>query len=292
MTTRLALAQIDPVLGDIAKNVETHAAFAERARAQGAKLAVFPELSLTGYSVKDMHWELCFRPSSPPSSLAPLLDLSKGISLLVGGISEGEDYGIYNSAFLIEGGTMRTVHRKIYPPTYGMFEELRYFSAGRSVQAIDTSVGRIGVLICEDLWHLSLPYLLAADGATTIITLVASPTRVAGPGAIPAIATANGENHRALARLLSVFLVFCNRVGIEDGVSFWGGSEIVSPDGENEVAAKLFDQDLVVGDIDDDDVRRARRFSRHFLDEDLRLVESELRRILRQQDPARGNPHR
>ncbi len=285
MITRLALAQIDPVLGDIAKNVETHVDFAERARKGGANLVVFPELSLTGYSVKDMHWELCFKPSSPPASLAPLLEVSKGISLLVGGIAEGEDFGIYNSAFLIEGGKLTTVHRKMYPPTYGMFEELRYFSAGKSVRAVDTSVGRIGVLICEDLWHLSLPYLLAADGATTIVTLVASPTRVAGPGPVPSIATANSENHRALARLLSVFVVFCNRVGIEDGVSFWGGSEIVSPDGDTETAAKLFDQDLVIGELDDDDVRRARRFSRHFLDEDLRLVESELRRILRNREP-------
>ncbi len=285
MTTRLALAQIDPVLGDMAKNVEQHVACAERARDGGAKLVVFPELSLTGYSVKDMHWELSFRPSSPPASLAPLLEISKGISLLVGGIAEGDDYGIYNSAFLIEGGTITTVHHKMYPPTYGMFEELRYFSAGKSVRAFDSSIGRIGVLICEDLWHLSLPYLLAADGATTLITLVASPTRIAGPGAIPPIAVANGENHRALARLLSVFIVFCNRVGIEDGVSFWGGSEIVSPDGECEIAAKLFDQDLVIGEIDEDDVRRARRFSRHFLDEDFRTVESELRRILARRAP-------
>jgi predicted amidohydrolase len=200
--------------------------------------------------------------------------------MIVGGIEEGDDYGIYNAAFLLEGGTMKSVHRKMYPPTYGMFEELRYFSPGKTVRAIDTKVGRVGILICEDLWHLSLPYLLACDGATTIISLVASPTRVSGTGAIPSIATANGENHRALARLLSVFIVFCNRVGFEDGVSFWGGSEIVGPDGDIEVAAKLFDQDLVTGEIDDDDVRRARRFSRHFLDEDLRLVDSELRRIL------------
>ncbi len=285
MTTRLALAQIDPVLGDIAKNVETHVEFAERARANGANLVVFPELSLTGYTVKDMHWELCFRPSSPPASLGPLLEVSKGISLLVGGIAEGDDYGIYNSAFLIEGGALRVVHQKMYPPTYGMFEELRYFSPGKSVRAFDCAIGRIGVLICEDLWHLSLPYLLAADGATSVITLVASPTRVTGPGTVPSIATANSENHRALARLLSVFLVFCNRVGIEDGVSFWGGSEIVSPDGDVETAAKLFDQDLVIGEINDDDVRRARRFSRHFLDEDFRLVESELRRILHRHEP-------
>jgi len=289
MTTRLALAQIDPVLGDIRKNVETHCSFAQRAQEQGASLVVFPELSLTGYTVRDLHWELCIRPAAPPATLAPLLDLSHSISMIVGGIEEGDDFGIHNAAFLIEDGTIRTVHRKIYPPTYGMFEELRYFSPGRSVLAIDSKIGRVGVLICEDLWHLSLPYLLAADGATTIIGIIASPTRVTGPGSRPEIAIANAENHRALARLLSVFIVFCNRVGFDDGVSFWGGSEIVAPNGDSVASAKLFDADLVIGEIDEDDVRRARRFSRHFLDEDLRLVESELQRILRAREGRQDN---
>ncbi|MGA9121479.1 MAG: nitrilase-related carbon-nitrogen hydrolase [Bacteroidota bacterium] len=280
MNTRFALAQIDPVLGDIPRNVDIHATFAERARTQGAKLVVFPELSLTGYSVKDLHWELCIRSGSPPAALAPLLDLSRSVSMIVGGIEEGENYGIYNSAFLLEDGKIRSVHRKVYPPTYGMFEELRYFSPGKQVRAIDTKVGRLGVLICEDLWHLSLPYLLACDGASAIVGLVASPTRITGTGDTPPVATANGENHRVLARLLSVFIMFCNRVGFEDGVSFWGGSEIVGPDGDPEVKAKLFDQDLIVAEVDGNEVRRARRFSRHFLDEDFRLVETELRRIL------------
>ena len=83
MTNRLSLAQIDPVLGDIAKNVEAHCSFADRARGAGANLVVFPELSLTGYSVKDMHWELSLRPDSPPAVLAPLLELSKSISMIV-----------------------------------------------------------------------------------------------------------------------------------------------------------------------------------------------------------------
>jgi predicted amidohydrolase len=280
MTTRFALAQIDPILGDLPRNVAAHAEYAERAQSAGAKVVVFPELSLTGYSVKDMHWDLCVRPSSPPEVLRPLLDLSRSVSILAGGIEEGEDYGIYNSAFLFEDGGLRSVHRKVYPPTYGMFEELRYFSAGKAVRAVDTKVGRIGVLICEDLWHLSLPYLLASDGAHAIVGLVASPTRVAGTDPVPPVATINRENHRVLARLLSVYLLFCNRVGFEDGVGFWGGSEIVGPDGDPETSGKLFAEDLVVGEIDENEVRRARRFSRHFLDENLQLVESEVRRLL------------
>jgi predicted amidohydrolase len=161
-----------------------------------------------------------------------------------------------------------------------MFEELRYFSPGRTVRAFDSALGRIGVLICEDLWHVSLPYLLAMDGAQAIVTLVASPTRVAGADEKLPIAVANSENHKAMARLLSVFIVFCNRVGFEDGVNFWGGSEVIGPDGEVLVSAKLFDEDLITTAIEENALRRARRFSRHALDEDPALVLAELRRML------------
>ncbi len=280
MNARIALAQIAPVLGDLQRNVALHCDAAERAHAGGAAMVVFPELSLTGYSIKDMHWDLAVDPRNPPSVLQPLCDLSRSVAIIAGGVEDGPEYGLFNAAFLFENGTIRTVHRKVYPPTYGMFEELRYFSAGKSVRAVDSSIGRIGVLVCEDLWHLSLPYLLALDGAEAIIALVASPTRVTGTEQHLSIATVNTENHRAFARLLSVYLVFCNRVGFEDGVNFWGGSEIVGPDGDTECVAKLFDEDLVMATLDGSEVRRARRFSRHFLDEDVRLVEGELKRII------------
>lgn len=282
MNARIALAQIAPTLGDMDRNVVLHMEAAERARTAGAAMVVFPELSLTGYSIKDLHWDLALSVGRLPAAVAPLVEMSHEIALLVGAVEEGPDYGLYNAALLFENGTVRTVHRKVYPPTYGMFEELRYFSPGRSVRAFDTSIGRIGVLVCEDLWHVSLPYLLALDGAEAIIGLIASPTRVAGAQEGLAIAAVNTENHRALARFLSVYVLFCNRVGFEDGVGFWGGSEIVGPDGDVEVSARLMEDDLIVGTLEENEVRRARRFSRHFLDEDVRLVEAELRRILGQ----------
>ncbi len=279
MDFSLALAQIDPVLGDIDRNIAMHCSMAERAIKAGAGMVVFPELSLTGYSVKDMHWDLAVNVGREPSRFNPLIELSRRITILAGGVEEGPGFGIYNSAFLFEGGTVRTVHRKTYPPTYGMFEEMRYFSRGSSVRAFDTPFGRIGVLICEDLWHLSLPYILACDGAELIIALVASPTRISGPSEGLEASAINSENHRAYARLLSVYLAFCNRVGFEDGVNFWGGSHVVAPGGEAVATGKLFDEDLVVVKIVDEEIRRARRFSRHFLDEDSGLVLRELERI-------------
>ena len=136
----------------------------------------------------------------------------------------------------------------------------------------------MGVLVCEDAWHLALPYLLAADGAKTVIIMAASPTRLSEDGAVQ---EANAENHRAFARFLSVYVGFANRVGYEDGVSFWGGSEILGPDGSLVARARLFERDLVLADLNSDELRQARRFSRHALDDNPRLVLRELTRMVR-----------
>ena len=270
----------DSVLGDLSRNIKKHIEFVQKAKEGGADLVVFPELSLTGYSVKDSNWDLALR-TADAHQLKPLIDASKGISVVAGCVEESADYGIYNSALLIEQGTVRSVHRKVYLPTYGMFEEQRYFSPGESVRAFDCSLGRIGVLVCEDLWHLPLPYLLAQDGAQTIIGISASPTRLAGEQAKPQNSQVNSEQHRAYARLLSSYVAFCNRVGFEDGVNFWGGSEVVAPNGDVVVQAAMFDEAIVFAEIKEQEVRRARRFSRHLLDDDPHLVQRELRRILK-----------
>ncbi|HEY6193152.1 MAG TPA: nitrilase-related carbon-nitrogen hydrolase [Bacteroidota bacterium] len=288
MKFTLALAQVDNVLADLKKNVQHHLEFIARAREGGADLVVFPELSLTGYSLKDSNWDVAIAaPGAGSQDAHPLRDIiraSSDISILLGCVEETAGFGIHNSALFFERQTVRSVHRKVYPPAYGMFEELRYFSPGDSVRAFDSILGRLGVLICEDLWHLPLPYLLAQAGAQVIIGIAASPTRLAGEGERIANARVNTEQHKAYARLLSSYVVFCNRVGIEDGVNFWGGSEVVAPNGEISVQAKLFEEDLVFATIDENEVRRARRFSRHFLDDNPRLVVSELERIVSARD--------
>jgi NAD+ synthase (glutamine-hydrolysing) len=280
MKFKVALAQVDSVLGDVKKNVKHHLTFAERAKRLGANLVVFPELSITGYTVRDINWDAAIDPQVSPL-LKELKLKSKSISILLGGIEESKDFGIFNSAFYLEGGAVTHIHRKIYPPTYGMFEEMRYFNQGRSLVPFDTRLGRLGVLICEDLWHVSLPYLLALDGAQVIIGIAASPTRLGGDRGKLAIAKVNTENHKSFARLLSTYVLFCNRVGYEDGVNFWGGSEVIDPGGDVVAAAKLFDEDLVIAEIDTNEVRRARRLSRHFLDENPDFVFRELRRVLK-----------
>jgi predicted amidohydrolase len=277
MKCKTAVAQIDCKVGNVAHNLARHLQFIDKAIAQGVQLLVFPELSLTGYSLRDLAWDVAVEPHRS-ELLQPLVERSQKISLVVGFVETGSNHGVYNSAMFLEDGDVKSIHRKVYPPTYGMFEEGRYFSAGKRVAAFDSKFGRFGMLICEDLWHMSLPYALAMDGAEAILCLTASPTRLSGENNQFDNQIVNYEHHRTYARLLSTYLVFSNRVGFEDGVNFWGGSNITAPGGEMIAVAPLQEEDLIAAELNSIEVQRARRFSRHFLDERPELILETLRK--------------
>ncbi|MFA6233522.1 MAG: nitrilase-related carbon-nitrogen hydrolase [Bacteroidota bacterium] len=276
MIIQAAVAQIAPKLGDVQANIALHLETIAAAREAGAQLLVFPELSLTGYTVRDMNYELCLRIDD--ERLDVFRHESEDMVIILGGIEEDERYGVFNSAFVFDGGTTQT-YRKIYPPDYGIFEEGRYFLRGDSAALIHTRFGRIGVLVCEDLWHPSLPMLQALDGAELLCVISASPTRIAPAGG-RTLYDINSEHHRALCRLLTVNMVFTNRVGYEDGVQFWGGSEIIDATGEVLASCGCSDAELRIAPVDTDSVRAARRESRHFLDEDVYLLQRELSRVI------------
>jgi predicted amidohydrolase len=277
MKFKVSCAQISPVLGDIEKNIKLHLKYIDKAIAKKSDMVVFPELSLTGYSVKDLNLELALNPYTS-KLLEPLRQRSKKISIVCGGIEEDDNYGIFNSAFYFEAGKLQFTHKKVYPPDYGMFEEIRYFSRGKQADVHETKFGKLGVLVCEDLWHMSLPLLQALKGAKVIIGIAVSPTRLAlnSKNKTPKNYEINSEQHKAYARLLSLYLVFCNRVGYEDGVNFWGGSEIVDPFGTVDKVAKFFDEDLITSEINMNSVKRARQLARHFLDEDINFLRNEV----------------
>lgn len=277
MKFKAAIAQIDCRVGAVEQNLRHHLEFIDRAIANQAQLVVFPELSLTGYTLRDLAWDVAIDPLAN-TLLTPLLEKSFKISLVLGFVESGTNHGIYNSAMFLEDGKIKHIHRKIYPPTYGMFEEGRYFSAGEKVVAFESKLGRFGMLICEDLWHISLPYLLALDGAEAIVCLTASPTRLSGEGVQLDNQVVNHEHHRTFARLLNTYILFSNRVGFEEGVNFWGGSNITSPGGEMLCCARLQEEELISAELSSIEVQRARRFSRHFLDERPELVLQMLRR--------------
>jgi predicted amidohydrolase len=278
MKFKAALAQIDSKVGDLDANLQHHLHSVEKALQQEAQLVVFPELSLTGYTLRDLAWEVALDPFTD-KRLDPLREASKRISIVLGFVESASNHGVYNSALFLEDGRVQYIHRKVYPPTYGMFEEGRYFSRGDHVAAFDSKLGRFGVLICEDMWHMALPYLLAYDGAEVILSLTASPSRMSPGSQEMANAQVNHEHHKTFARLLSSYVLFCNRVGLEDGVNFWGGSCIVTPGGTLAGSGRFFKEDMVVAEVQSLEIERARRFSRHFLDEDLAITLRTLARI-------------
>ena len=265
---KIAIAQISSFLGDFDRNIDKHIHFCNEAVKHKADLILFPELSLTGYSLKDINFEIAININTS-EKFKKLLDISKNINVICGFVEEDDDYHVYNSAAFISDGKIQFTHRKIYPPTYGLFEEFRYFSNGKVCKSHTTSLGRIGILICEDIWHISLPYILALDGAKSIFGLAASPTRLAVDNVEFKNYEINSEHHKTFARLLSVYFIFANRTGFEDGINFWGGSEIIDPFGNVIAKGKLFDEDLIFADIDFEIVKKARQQARHFLDENV-----------------------
>jgi predicted amidohydrolase len=277
---KIAVAQIECVLGDLEKNIKKHVDFCDEAIGRKAELIVFPELSLTGYSLKDINVEIAIDPRTT-KLLDKLKQMSKKISIVCGLAEEGDNYAIYNSAVFISEGDVKFTHRKIYPPTYGLFEEFRYFSRGNDCRAHETKFGKLALLVCEDLWHMSLPYIAAMDGAKVIIGIAASPTKLAVNKNSFSNYDINTEQHRAYSRLLSTYLVFSNRVGYEDGVNFWGGSEVLDPFGNVIALAKFFEEDMIYADIDLSEVKRARQQARHFLDEDAEITLKNLVRTMR-----------
>lgn len=268
---KIALAQINTVLGNLDRNLDKHINYVEDAISKKADVIVFPELSLTGYSLKDLNFEVALN-LSETGKLDKLKELSRNIDIVCGLVEESKSYSLYNSSVYFSGEKIVHTHQKIYPPTYTLFEEFRYFSAGKKCSTFETRFGSAGMLVCEDMWHLSLPYTLAMKGAKIIYGIAASPTRMGVNSDNFKNYEINSEQHRTFARLLSLYFVFTNRVGYEDGVNFWGGSEIVDPFGNVIVAGKLFDEELIIADIDMNDVRRARLSARHFNDENLDLT--------------------
>lgn len=277
MKYKIALGQISPRLGDVAANLKKYREYIDQAIDQGVELLVFPELSLTGYTLKDMVPVAAQRLDEP--IIAELIDASHELSLVIGFVEESSDYRYYNSSAYLEGGKVVHIHRKVYLPTYGMFDEQRYFAWGETIRSFDCKLGRTAMLICEDFWHPSAVYIASQDGGDVLIGISCSPGRGVSTDEKLYSSKAWETLNKMYAQFFCQYVIFVNRVGYEDGVNFWGGSEIVDPDGETVLKAKYFDEDLAVGEIDTDRIRRSRILNPLLRDEKLDLTVRELQRI-------------
>lgn len=252
----VGLAQTDVRLGNVEANVETHLDWFRRAREQNVDLLIFPELSLTGYRLLHLTGHTALKPSETPL-LGPLLEASKQMSLVVG-LVEDDGHGVlYNSSLLLSGGVIAHTHRKLYLPTYGIFQEGRFFGSGHRLALSPTHDQAVGLLICEDLWHPHLARSLAIAGAKILVVSSASPGTV-GSGPIPASQEAWESLIRSTALVNTCWVVYCNRVGWEEGSFYTGGSLVVRPGGEILERAPFLDAHLLTAEIDLREVDRLR----------------------------------
>jgi NAD+ synthase (glutamine-hydrolysing) len=279
MKLKLALAQINTVLGGVEANLKKHLALVEEAHTAGADLLVFPELSLTGYVLQDLAPTVAHRPVAEDAVFGPLLAASHKLDLVVGFVEADERERFFISAAYLSRGAVVHVHRKVYLPTYGLFDEGRFFASGDSIRAFDTRFGRMGILICEDFWHASPPYLLWLDGADLLILTSASPGR--GLGSSDQLESARWVDHinRAYASLFTTFVAHTNRVGYEDGLNFWGGAAVYDPNGEVLGRGPYHTEALTVVELDLNQLHRTRSRLPLLRDERTALTLHELQRI-------------
>jgi NAD+ synthase (glutamine-hydrolysing) len=252
---RVALAQIDPTVGDIRGNARKIAEHTSAARDQGAALVVFPELTISGYPPEDLLLKTSFL-DQVGSALEELAAQTRGIVALVGFPERADD--VYNAAAVLADGEVAAVYRKMYLPNYGVFDEQRYFQSGSEAGIFELNGIPIGVSICEDIWEPGPPAMTEAlAGAQVIVNLSASPYR-AGYGH----ARERMLVQRAVDNLAAV--VFVNTVGGQDELVFDGHSLAIDQDGRVLARCPQFEECLTLCTIDPREVASARlRDTRH-----------------------------
>ncbi len=250
---KVALAQISCKQGRKAENIRKIEDNVIKAKQQGAELIIFPEFSLTGYTVRDRVYELA--ETIPGHSTTVLEKLAKktGTYIVFGmpELSEKTQATIYNAAVLVGPDGFVGKYRKMYLPTHSVFEEKRYFRPGCKAGVFDTKLGKIGLIICYDIFFPEVSRLTRLKGAQLIVCISASPaTRRTFFETLTAA--------RAIEN--TAFLAYVNLVGIEDGLQFWGGSRLIAPNGKVLVKAKYDEEDLVIGEINYADIRPIEAF--------------------------------
>lgn len=284
-TFTVGVAQVDCRLGDVEANLAIYERELREAKARGIDLLVFPELSLTGYFLKDLVPAVALDRES--QVLRRLRELSREtVAFVAGAVEEESDCRFYNAAMFFDGGELVHVHRKVYLPTYGLFDELRDLARGDRIRAFESRFGRAAMLLCEDLWHPSAAYVAALDGALTLIVPSASPIAGLGREVLPENAAYWQRANRVTAESYGVHLIYANRVGFEDGIGFWGGSEILGPAGEMLARAAYYETDMIAAEVSRAAVRRRRIVAPMLRDEDIDLTINELLRIRDRRAPA------
>ncbi|MDH5713792.1 MAG: carbon-nitrogen hydrolase family protein [Candidatus Bathyarchaeota archaeon] len=250
----VALAQISCKVADKKHNLNVMRKNIRQARDRDANLVVFPELALTGYMCRDLVYELA-EPIPEGPSIRRLEEVTKKEDIhVIFGMLERSGKAratIYNTAVLLGPSGFIGKYRKTHLPTHSAFEEKRYFRLGYQAPVFETDIGRLGLIICYDVFFPEITRLLRLKGAQLIVCISAS----------PAVRRKFFET-LTVARAIenTAYLVYVNLVGVEDGLQFWGGSRIVAPNGKIISQAKYDEEDLVTERIDYADLERTEAF--------------------------------
>ncbi|XES76831.1 MAG: carbon-nitrogen hydrolase family protein [Candidatus Bathyarchaeia archaeon] len=250
---KLALAQMSSKRENKTDNLAKIEALTQKAKAQGADLVIFPELSLTGYVIRDQLYELAETIPGPSTQRIEQLAKKTQMHIIFGmpELSEKTRATIFNTSVFVGPEGFIGKYRKMYLPTHSVFEEKRYFRPGYQSAVFDTAIGKIGLFICYDIFFPEVARLTRLQGAQLIVCISAS----------PAVRRTYFEILTA-ARALenTAFLAYVNLVGVEDGLQFWGGSRLVGPTGDVIAKAKFDEDDFVVCELNYDDLRPAETF--------------------------------
>jgi predicted amidohydrolase len=301
---KVAVYQTSPALLDLKANLEDVIGKIHQGREKGAQLIVFPELALTGYFVGQKYHKVALKMDS--REIKQLASATKGTSAVVGFIEESQSMNFYNSALVAVDGEILFAYRKLNLPNYGVFEERKYFSHGKQIPVFRLNDFTIAVLICNDLWHPSLPYLGVCQKADVFVSIFSSSEGAMGTE------FSNIESWGIIntfySRIFGIYNICANRVGVEEWkekrsvlaaetsqlisvddpdqppqeqtFNFWGGSEIINPFGQQIAKAALHKEDEIFAEISKDLLRRKKILLPYLRDDDPHFTYRELQRIL------------
>jgi len=248
----VTLAQTSPKNCDKSHNLRRMREISIEARRDNSDLLIFPELSLTGYVCRDLFYQLAEPLDGPSVKALAKAAKENGLTLIFGMPVEGQVKGvIHNSSIMIDQDEGVASYSKLYLPTHSVFEEKRYFRPGNDVKSFGGKKCRLGLTICYDLYFPEIYRILALEGSDIVTCISASPST-------------RQQYFEILTRARAIengtYIVFVNRVGIEDGLHFWGGSHIISPNGDILAKAPYHEEKVASTTIDLDDPRRSRQF--------------------------------
>lgn len=273
---QITIAQIKPTLGNIEKNLSIHLEWIEKNKK--SDLIIFPELSLTGYFLKDQVPSVAMSLDAEP--IKKILKATANKDVIFGFVEKSAQDLYFITQVYAHHGKIVHVHRKVYLPTYGIFDDSRFLAAGDSLEIFEIQGLKAGILICEDAWHYPMAYLLALKGAKVIFISSCSPlSGLTSKGEQPQSIERWQKIAETYALLLGVYVVFTNRVGVEDGITFSGASFVVSPQGEILHQAKRIEEENMTFDLDLAAITRARTELPLLRDENLKWTLKQLQNI-------------